>query len=48
MTGGGRGIGRDIAIAFASESALVVIADISESEGHQAVKTIEQDGGSAL
>ena len=47
VTGAGRGIGRACARAFAAEGACVVVADIDEKEGREAVAEIEAAGGRA-
>jgi len=51
VTGAGSGIGRAIAIAFASEGASVGIADITEQPlegGTPTLELIEQAGGTAF
>lgn len=48
VTGGGQGIGRAIAFAFASGGARVVIADTDDAAGRDAASEIEQRGGEAL
>jgi glucose 1-dehydrogenase len=45
VTGGGRGIGRAIARAFAAEGAIVVLADIDPSNMLDAAREIESAGG---
>ena len=47
VTGGGSGIGRATAIAFAREGAQVVVADIGEKGGHETVALIKAVGGKA-
>jgi NAD(P)-dependent dehydrogenase (short-subunit alcohol dehydrogenase family) len=48
ITGGGSGIGRAAALAFARAGASVVVADIGEQANQETVRLIEQDGGRAL
>ena len=48
VTGGGKGIGRSIALAYASEGASVTICDLDDDEGENTVRLIEQRGGRAL
>jgi NAD(P)-dependent dehydrogenase (short-subunit alcohol dehydrogenase family) len=48
VTGGGSGIGRATALAFAREGALVAIDDISETGGMETVRQIEAEGGRAI
>jgi NAD(P)-dependent dehydrogenase (short-subunit alcohol dehydrogenase family) len=47
VTGGGAGIGRASAIAFARQGARVAIADINESDALETVARIEAENGSA-
>lgn len=47
VTGGGSGIGRGVARAFASEGASVVVAGRTESTLHETAKLIEEAGGRA-
>ncbi len=48
VTGGGSGIGRASAVAFARENARVVVADVDEAGGQETVGVIEAAGGTAL
>src|SRR3954466_10550889 len=48
VTGAGGGIGRAAALAFASEGASVVVADVSEKENQQTARMIEEQGGRTL
>lgn len=48
VTGGGAGIGRATALAFARAGARVVVADISEAAGHEVVASIRAAGGEAM
>jgi len=52
VTGGSNGIGQAIALAYAEEGALVVVADIQPTQGGQTItSTIDQivsEGGRAL
>ena len=47
VTGGARGIGLATARAMAAEGAQVVIADVNEEAGRNALEAIEQAGGQA-
>ncbi len=42
VTGGGSGIGRAVALAYAREGARVVVADIAEENGRETVRRIEE------
>jgi len=48
VTGGGSGIGRAIALLYASEGAKVVVSDINESSGNETVSTIKIRGGESI
>jgi NAD(P)-dependent dehydrogenase (short-subunit alcohol dehydrogenase family) len=48
VTGGGSGIGRATAVAFAREGAKVVVADISAETGRETVGLIQRKGRTAL
>jgi NAD(P)-dependent dehydrogenase (short-subunit alcohol dehydrogenase family) len=48
VTGGGSGIGRAAALAFAREKALVALAGRDERKGGETVSMIEASGGSAF
>ena len=48
VTGSSTGIGRAVAELFAKEGAKVLIADVNEKDGNDAVKTIKENGGEAV
>lgn len=45
VTGGGSGIGRAIALAFAKKAANVVVSDVDDRGGTETARTIQSDGG---
>ncbi len=47
VTGGGSGIGRATAMAFAREKAKVIVSDISPNSGEETIKMIKESGGDA-
>ena len=48
ITGAGSGIGKSAAILFAKEGAKVIISDINDDNGNEAVKEIKDSGGEAF
>ena len=48
VTGGGAGMGRAVAEAYASQGACVVVAEINPAHGEEAVSVIRQAGGEAV
>jgi NAD(P)-dependent dehydrogenase (short-subunit alcohol dehydrogenase family) len=48
VTGAGSGIGRAIAVLYASEGAKVVVSDIDEKGGNETVSQIKSRGGEAI
>ncbi|MCZ7380046.1 MAG: SDR family oxidoreductase [Candidatus Methanoperedens sp.] len=48
VTGGGSGIGRACALAFAREGAKVVVADVMERGGEETVQMIQEAGGESI
>ena len=48
VTGGGSGIGKAIALLYASEGAKIVVSDVNEKGGNETVAAIKAKGGEAL
>jgi NAD(P)-dependent dehydrogenase (short-subunit alcohol dehydrogenase family) len=48
VTGGGSGIGRSTAEAYAGAGARTIVADVDEEMGHETVRLIEEAGGEAI
>jgi NAD(P)-dependent dehydrogenase (short-subunit alcohol dehydrogenase family) len=48
ITGGGSGIGRAAALAFAKRGAKVMVSDVDADGGEQAVRMIRESGGDAV
>jgi NAD(P)-dependent dehydrogenase (short-subunit alcohol dehydrogenase family) len=48
VTGGGSGIGREVALLYSAEGAKVVIADVNEKGGNETVAMITKNGGEAF
>jgi len=48
VTGAGSGIGKAVAIMYASEGAKVVVTDIDEKGGNETVSLIKSQGGEAI
>jgi NAD(P)-dependent dehydrogenase (short-subunit alcohol dehydrogenase family) len=48
VTGGSSGIGRAAVLAFASQGARVVVADIDSGGGAETVRMVEESGGEAV
>ncbi|OZC89834.1 short-chain dehydrogenase [Rhodococcus sp. 06-412-2C] len=47
VTGSGKGMGRAMATLFAAQGAAVAVTDVSESDGLETVRMIEEQGGRA-
>jgi NAD(P)-dependent dehydrogenase (short-subunit alcohol dehydrogenase family) len=47
VTGGGSGIGRASALAFADEGATVVVSDVDQAGGAETVRAVTEAGGTA-
>lgn len=47
VTGSGKGMGRAMATLFAAQRAAVAVTDVSESDGLETVRLIEEQGGRA-
>lgn len=47
ITGAATGIGRATALRFAQEGAAVAIGDVNDEDGHETVRLIQQQGGTA-
>ena len=48
VTGGGSGIGREVARLYAREGAKVIVADIDENGGAETVSMIKRENGEAF
>lgn len=48
ITGGGSGIGKAIALLYASEGAKIVVSDIDEAGGNDTIGKINANGGKAI
>ena len=48
VSGAGSGIGREIALLFAGEEAIVSVADYVTEKGEETVRQIRQGGGEAI
>jgi NAD(P)-dependent dehydrogenase (short-subunit alcohol dehydrogenase family) len=48
VTGGSSGIGRSVALLYASEGAKVIVADLNEAGGNETVAMIKKNSGEAM
>lgn len=48
VTGGGQGMGRAAALAYAREGAKVVVADLNEKTGEETAQLVNKNGGEAV
>lgn len=48
VTGGGSGIGKAIAVLYATEGAKIVVTDVDEQGGNETVSAIKASGGEAV
>lgn len=48
VTGAGSGIGRAVALHYATEGATVIVSDIAEKGGHETVEQITAAGGTSI
>ena len=48
ITGGGGGIGRQTALAFAAEGARIVATDVNSEAGAETISLVEEAGGEAI
>jgi NAD(P)-dependent dehydrogenase (short-subunit alcohol dehydrogenase family) len=48
ITGGAKGIGKSMALLFASEGCKVAIADISVKEGNETIEEVTKNGGKGI
>jgi len=48
ITGAGSGIGKAVALLMAGEGANIVVSDISDENGKEAVEELKQKGGKAI
>jgi len=48
ITGAGQGIGKSIAMLFASEKMRIAVAEVNQEAGNRTVREIQQSGGEAI